>query len=230
MKRIDPIKQGEVIRLFFYGYSYDEIMERLDMGKGSVVNIIEGFRDGTLLVPPGLMTYIDELRHIAVDLKRLHTSPKEMDSSLRIHSKLLEMKVSDRDIELCLDICQSIANPDTTGEQLIGAALEVVRITKENGISYEELLRDYDLKLKQLDDIEDKIEEKQLMLKSKEKELVELQSVIKKLIAHATRHLQQKKKPILLHHRPLKFYHRANVNKHSELPMKRITGHYINHH
>ena len=84
----------------------------------------------TTMVAPDLMTYIDELRHIAVDLKRLHTSPKEMDSSLRIHSKLLEMKVSVRDIESCLDICQSIANPDTTGEQLVWTALEVARINK----------------------------------------------------------------------------------------------------
>lgn len=230
MKRIDQVKRDEVIRLFFYGYSYDEIMGRLDIGKGSVVNIIEEFRDGTLPVPPDLMTYIDELRYIAVDLKRLHTSPKEMGSNFRIHSKLLEMKVSDRDIESCLDICQSIANPDTTREQLVGTALEVARITKEKGISYNELLQDYDLKLKQLQDIEDKKEEIKLILQLKEEELGELQSEIEKQFARVASHLQKKKQPILLHHCTSEFYHGVNVNKHYELPVKQTTGHCINHH
>jgi len=117
--------------------------------------------------------YVDELRKVTVDLKRLHTNAKKMKSCLLLHSKLLEMKVHDRDIEQCLDVCQTIGKPSLTGEQLVEAALELTRLTKDKGISYDELLRDYDLKLKQLNDIKDEIEGKQVMLQLKKEELKE---------------------------------------------------------
>lgn len=225
MKKLDQNKRDEVIRLFFSGYSYDEITERLDIAKGSVVNIIEEFRSGTLSVPPDLMTCIDELRHVAVDLKKLHASPKKMKSSLRLQDKLLDMGVSEREVERWLDICQFMARPDLTGRQFIAAALDLARLIKENGMSFDELFRDYDLKLTQLKDVEDKIEGKQLMLQLKEKELRELQSAIKEHVERAAYHMQRRQKPIQVHHS----YHLTPADKHSELPMKQTTGRCINY-
>lgn len=51
MKKLDTIKRDEIIRLFFYGNTYDEIVDRTGVGKGSVTNIIEEFRNGTLGLP-----------------------------------------------------------------------------------------------------------------------------------------------------------------------------------
>jgi len=218
MKRIDPIKQGEVIRLFLYGYSYDEIVERLDISEGAVVKIIKEFRNGTLPFPSDLMTYIDELRHVAVDLKKLNTNPKKMKACLKLYSKIVEMKVNDHDIELWLDMCRSIANPGETSEQFIEAALKLARLTKEKGHTYDEVLRDYDLKQKQLNDIKDEIEEKQVMLQLNEEKLKELRLVIKEYVRRAAHYSKYRINPIIVHPKSADAGHHSSCTyKHNAL-------------
>lgn len=218
MKSIDKVKRDEVIRLFFYGYLYDDILKRLDIGKGSVVNIIEEFRDGMLPVPPGLMTYIDELRHVAVDLKKLNTNPKKMKECLKLYSKIVEMHIDAQDVEQWMDMCRSIAKPSVTGEQFVEAALKLTRLTKEKGHTYDEVLRDYDLKQKQLNDIKDEIEVKRVMLQLNEEKLKELRLVIKEYVKRAAHHSRHQINPIIVHLKsPDAGYHSSCTYKHNAL-------------
>ena len=45
MKEINLSKKLKVLKMFFGGWTYDEIVLQLGIAKGSVVNIIDEYRD-----------------------------------------------------------------------------------------------------------------------------------------------------------------------------------------
>ena len=56
----------------------DEIAQQLDIAKGSVTNIISDFRDGQISIPGDMKEYVNELRRIAVDLKKHQVSLNQL--------------------------------------------------------------------------------------------------------------------------------------------------------
>ena len=74
MRELGEIIKEKVVRLFLAGHSYDEISQQLDIAKGSVTNIIDEFRDGHISIPDDMADYVNELRRIAVDLKKHQVS------------------------------------------------------------------------------------------------------------------------------------------------------------
>ncbi len=202
MRKISLNKRNEVIRLFFHGHPYDEIVERLGIAKGSVVNIIEEFRDGTLPLPPDLTSYVDELRKLAVDLKKHQVKVTELKSYLKLRTKLQEMNISEPQIEQWLDMCRYIAQPTVASEQFVQSALELARFTSENHLGYEDLVREYESKLKHLNEVKDEIEITETMLELKKRELNELRSLISQHVERASCHLIENRQTFRLHSRP----------------------------
>ena len=74
MRHIEESRKARVVKEFLNGLSFDEIARQAGISKGSVVNIIDEFRDGTLPLPQGMSEYIDELRRLVVDLKKHDTT------------------------------------------------------------------------------------------------------------------------------------------------------------
>jgi len=115
------IKKAQVVKLFLSGLSYDEIAQQVGVAKGSVVSIVNEFRDGTLPFPPGMTEYVDELRHLVVDLKKHETTVAQAKSYLKLHFKLQEMGVDSEDVDQWLDICQDIASSEVSNSSFVKA-------------------------------------------------------------------------------------------------------------
>jgi len=64
VKELTVTKKLKVVKLFLTGLSYDDIAQQSGIAKGSVVNIVNEFREGGLPLPPGMTEYIDELRKL----------------------------------------------------------------------------------------------------------------------------------------------------------------------
>jgi len=148
MKELSITSKRKVIKLFLTGLSYDEIAHQVGIAKGSVVNIINSFREGCLAVPPDMTEYADALRQVAVDLRKSNTSIAQVRSCLKLDAKLREMGVTSEQAEQWLEICHSIASPSVSSEQFVAAALELARVSSEDGLSYKDVLDDYNAKLK----------------------------------------------------------------------------------
>lgn len=166
MRQLDSRTRNEVLRLFFFGYTYDEITDRLGIAKGSVVNIIREFRDGTLELPSDLVDYTDELRRVAVDLKSCSMSVTGMRGCLELQARLASMGVSEHEVERWLDVCQRIAYPDTSTEQFVRAALELARQSTGHGMGYARVVEEYEAKTRQLSELEEELDGKRLVLLS----------------------------------------------------------------
>lgn len=187
MREISTQKRIKVIKLFLTGLSYDEIARQVGIAKGSVVHIINEFREGYLLVPPDMTEYVDALRQVAVDLRKNNTSITQVKSCLRLDAKLKEMGVSNEESEQCLDICQDIASPTASTGQFVAAALELARLEAENGLTYGEVIADYNEKLKRSAEMDTEIVKKNEQLsevvfkhkQEKEQATSELNSITK---------------------------------------------------
>ncbi len=164
MKKLDTIKRDEIIRLFFYGNTYDEIVDRTSVGKGSVTNTIEEFRNGTLGLPKDIISYVDELRRVAVDLKKNRTNVAGMKAHIKIQNKILEMGVSEFELERWLDMCRNIAHPNTSTEHFIQAAMELSKLTESSGTNYKAITEDYELKRDKLQNLQSEIHLKEIKL------------------------------------------------------------------
>lgn len=201
MKPITLNIKTKVVKLFLGGYSYDEIAQQVGIAKGSVVNIIDEFREGSLPLPPGMTEYVDELRHLVVDLKKHQTSVSQAKSYLKLHARLQDMGVNSEEVEQWLDVCQSIASPTASNAQFVKAALELAELESMNGSSYESLLDDYQEKAKTLQKLDAGIEKRSAELdqvslnlkQEKEQATKELDSITKAIATAQDTFSQQKK-------------------------------------
>ncbi len=147
MKEIKISVKLKAVKLFLCGDTFDEIAKQLGIAKGSVVNIIDDFRNGLLPLPFGMVEYVDELRHLVVDLKKQQTTIAAVKPCLKIHTRMKEIGVGDEQVEQWLDICQGIASTTVDNNQFVQSALELAEVTAVNGMNYQSVNEDYAYKL-----------------------------------------------------------------------------------
>lgn len=172
----------EVIRMFLQGVSFDAIARQLGIGKGSVVNIIEEFREGDLAIPSDMTGLIDTLRKIAVDLRKHNASISQVMIYARLHAKLKEMGVGVEKVEQWVDTCQEIASSSASGNELVNAAMAFKQLESETGLGYKELIIDYKAKRNERDELHEEIEqEKATLIKVKSEHNKERETATKQL-------------------------------------------------
>ncbi len=187
MKELSINKKETVIRLFLEGYPYGEISKQTGVSKGSVANIVDDFREGNIPIPPVMAEYVDSLRSLVVDLRKNSTNVSAVKSYLVIHSKLNKMGVTADQMERSLDMVQQISTPSTSNSQFIWSALELAKKTSDTGLSYGDLLADYDAKTKTVKSLGRKVRAADGSLTRAKQERTkakrELQGITKKTIA-----------------------------------------------
>ncbi len=104
MRKLSQNIREQTVKLFLQGVTYDDISWKLRIAKGSVVNIIDEFRDGKLSLSDDITVYVDELRHVVVDLKKHEVTVGQMRSFLRFHNRLKDLGEDDEGIEELLDV------------------------------------------------------------------------------------------------------------------------------
>ncbi|MFC1966844.1 hypothetical protein ACFLWI_07910 [Chloroflexota bacterium] len=147
MKEIKISVKLKAVKLFLDGDTFDDIGKQLGIAKGSVVNIIDDFRNGYLPLPPSMVEYVAEIRRVVVDLKKQQTTIAAVKPCLKIHTRMEEMGVGDKQVEQWLDICQDISSTTVANNQFVQSALELAEATAVNGMDYHSVVEDYDYKL-----------------------------------------------------------------------------------
>ena len=108
MKELSQNIREQTVKLFLQGDTYDDISWKLRIAKGSVVNIIDEFRDGKLSLPDDITDLVDELRHVVVDLKKHEVTVGQMRAFLRFHNRLKDLGEDDEGMEELLDVLQEM--------------------------------------------------------------------------------------------------------------------------
>ena len=192
MKEIKISIKLKAVKLFLNGDTFDEIAQQLGIAKGSVVNIIDEFRNGLLPLPFGMAEYVDELRHLVVDLKKHQTTVAAVMPNLKIHNRMKGMGVGDEQVEQWLDISENIASTAVTNDQFVQSALELAEVTAINGMSYQSVVEDYNCKRESSKKLSIDIQHKE---KQKAQSTAEL-NTITKATATAQENFQKQKESL----------------------------------
>jgi len=76
-REIPLSKRLEVVKLYFEGLSYDEIVKRTGVAKGTVAAIIEELKEGRFPQVEHLSDLVNEIRDLAVALRKVGMASSE---------------------------------------------------------------------------------------------------------------------------------------------------------
>ncbi len=139
----------EVLKYYFMGYSYDEITKLTGVSKGSTVNIVRELREGRYpeLGTPGL---INELRYLAVRIKKQGLTIPQASLGLRLYGKLKELGVEPQTLTDYVSLCKKISPKGFPADKFVHAAIRLTKLEQRLGKEW----------FKALDELESRLKEK----------------------------------------------------------------------
>ena len=132
-------KRLEVATLYFEGLSYDEIVKRTGVAKGSVAAIVEDLRLDRFPQFEHVTDLVNGLRDLAVGLRKAGIAPAEATLLFVLVKKLIGLGVEPAYLETWVRICQSIPEEELPRSEIIEAAIKLAKLEQE-GLSYDEAI------------------------------------------------------------------------------------------
>jgi len=136
MKQFPYQTRMEVLDLYLQGLSGDKVSEKTGVSKGAVVSIIKDAREGKY-PELELKGRIDELHNVAVRLRKQNLDLTQAKLGFSFFQRLLAIGVEPDRLEEWISFCSEIS--PTSPADFIPAAMELLRVEKETGLSYSEL-------------------------------------------------------------------------------------------
>lgn len=138
MPEISIRKRLNIVRLYLNGLSYQEIVSRAGVSKGTVVNVINELKEGQF---PALepQEQVDALREIAVEVRRSGLSVSQAALGLSAFKGIESLGVPPRDLAGALELFRQLTPDGVDTRQFVAAAMTFKEIRDRNGRSPEEL-------------------------------------------------------------------------------------------
>ena len=140
MSREIPLdRKLEVVRLYFEGLAYDDIMEKTGVAKGSVAAIVEALRAGEFPQFEQVTDLVNELRELTVGLRKAGITIIEAAPLFILLKKLIGLGVEPAYLESWIRMCRAVPEEEFSRSQIIQAASKLAKLEQE-GLSYEQTL------------------------------------------------------------------------------------------
>lgn len=140
MSREIPLdRKLEVVRLYFEGLAYDDIMEKTGVAKGSVAAIVEALRAGEFPQFEQVADLVNELRELTVGLRKAGITIIEAAPLFILLKKLIGLGVEPAYLESWIRMCRAVPEEEFSRSQIIQAASKLAKLEQE-GLSYEQTL------------------------------------------------------------------------------------------
>jgi len=129
----------EVVKLYFEGLSYDDIVEKTGVAKGSVAAIVEALRVGEFPQFEQVTDIVNELRDLTVGLRKAGLGITEAATLLILVKKFMELGVEPPRLESWVRMCRAVPEEEFSRSQIIQAASKLAEL-EEKGFSYDQTL------------------------------------------------------------------------------------------
>jgi len=137
---IPPHKRLEVVKLYFEGLAYDDIVEKTGVAKGSVAAIVEALRAGEFPQFEQVTDMVNELRDLTIGLRKAGVGITETAPLLILVKKLLGLGVEPPHLESWVRMCQTVPEGEFSRSQIIQTASKLAKLEQE-GLSYDQALQ-----------------------------------------------------------------------------------------
>ena len=138
-KEIAQSKKLEVVKLYFEGLPYDDIVKKTGVAKGSVAAIVEALRSGGFPQFEHVTDLVNELRELTVGLRKAGITIIEAAPLFILLKKLLGLGVEPPHLESWVRMCRAVPEGEFSRSQIIQAASKLAKLEQE-GLSYEQTL------------------------------------------------------------------------------------------
>ena len=174
MERLTAKKKLAVVRLYLSGLSYDDIVARSGVSKGTVANVATELKAGMIPEAADVGEYIELLRELSFDLKRSELTPGQCAVGLILLNQITECGLDPADIKRWPMILKSVRNEDDINE-FVRLVYGIQQVQQRSGLSLEALdnkVHELERKAADLEPISDKLEDykKQLVELTKQRE------------------------------------------------------------
>ena len=139
MEKLSLKKQLTIIRLYLSGLSYNEIVAKAGVSKGTVANVIADFKAGRVLDAHEPAEQLELLRQLATDLRRLKLVPGQALAGIAVISRLQELGVEPSELERWAAMCRELVPETTTAQAFVRATLTLQEVRENTGLSVEDL-------------------------------------------------------------------------------------------
>ncbi len=139
MSELSINKKLKIIKLYLQGYSYDEIVKKAGVAKGTVYNVISDLKEGLFPEISTIPEEIEQLRDLATDIKRNGISPIKATIGLSVLERLAAIGIEPADIEKCHTLLQALSPPDRDLVVMAKSIFVIEEVKQNTGLSLEEL-------------------------------------------------------------------------------------------
>jgi chromosome segregation ATPase len=136
---IPPHKRLEVVKLYFEGLSYDDIVEKTGVAKGTVAAIVEALKVGEFPQFEHVADMVNELRDLTVGLRKAGVGITEAAPLLILVKKLLGLGVEPPHLESWVRMCRAVPEREFSRSLIIQAASKLAKLEQE-GLSYDQTM------------------------------------------------------------------------------------------
>ncbi len=139
MAEVTVKKQTKIVELYFGGQSYNDIAQRVGVGKGSVVKVIDDLRHGKYPELSGVAGDLESLRETAVRLNKEGMTPERAATGLAILDGVISSGVSPEEMPKALALLKAMSPAEVDQRQFVQAALYLWNMKEETGKDPSEL-------------------------------------------------------------------------------------------
>ena len=138
-REIPLSKRLEVVKLYFEGLSYDEIVKRTGVAKGTVAAIVEELKEGKFPQVEHVSNLVNDLRDLAVGLRKAGMAGSEANLLFILLKRFIGLGVEPAHLETWVTMCQSVPEQELPRSHIIQAAIKLAKLEQE-GLSYDEAI------------------------------------------------------------------------------------------
>ena len=179
-------KKIRIVEHYLGGLSYDEIVAKVGMSKGSIAHVVADLKAGRFPEGEGLGEQVDLLRDLGIQLRKTRVTAGEAGVGAMVLSRLVRLGIEPKDIGRWADLCREMAGDEGKAQGMVAAALTLREICQRTGLGFEELRKEVTMLEEQAKRLKPRIEGlliRQAEVKEAESRLAEVQKEVSRLEA-----------------------------------------------
>jgi len=182
-------KESQIVDLYLRGLGQNEMARRLNVSQSTVSAVVSRFKKEAssnsleaACARRGLRDLLDELRSLSVDMKRAGLTADEARTACRLKEELSKVGGDIDMLEGVIAVYRKIAPEGYPIKDFVEATVEMVRLEKEFGMGYTDLLAEYKGKQAKIAQLEEDIGAKGRELKEVVKKKGEEEAALQKCL------------------------------------------------
>lgn len=138
MEKLSLVKKLNIVRKYFSGLSYDEIISKTGVSKGSVANVVAELKAGAFPEAADLCEQIELLRELSLELKRSKLNPGQCVLGLMVLDRIKECGLTPADIDRLPLILKSVGD-EVEAREFVNLVHGIQEVLSRTGLSIEGL-------------------------------------------------------------------------------------------